>query len=120
MGQICENCGAAQAAAANFCSRCGRGRAEPLLRSTTPLSRLVSDWRQINRSLTRKDVVRLLGEPKRIEPAAEAGVHAVDRWVYEYAEAGGGRVIRGEVHISVSESRVQFWSEPEWEGARAM
>src|SRR5262245_3066548 len=113
---MCSNCGAENTELARFCGRCGRACGGAVVRSMTTLTPLLARWRQVSLALTRKEVRKILGEPLRIEsrPAADhAAAHEV--WIYEY-QSGDGRAegICGWVSISVAESRVLGWSEPDW------
>ena len=114
--KCCDNCGSANPERAQFCSRCGRRWGDPLLRSTTTLSSLLAAWRQLNYRTTRKDVRRILGEPKRIEPPVAESADRTERWIYEYETVGERHErIRGEVQIDVTASCVCSWKEPDWD-----
>lgn len=114
--KTCDNCGSTNPERAQYCSRCGRRWGEPLLRSTTTRSALLAHWRQLNYRSTRKDVRRILGEPKRIDPPMSESGDRNERWTYEYEtlEPSGAR-IRGEVWIDVTASCVCSWNEPDWD-----
>ena len=118
MNRHCESCACDNPAEAAFCRQCGRPAAEPLLRSTTRLSALLAQWRKLSQKLTRNEVRKLLGEPKRIAGAAAAdGLDALtlEIWTYEYESLKDGQRVRGEVRISPGESRVLAWVEPDWD-----
>lgn len=116
----CSRCAAQRPSGANYCPRCGAAFS-PLttLRSTTRPSPLLERWRQLNHSLTRKELRKLLGEPKRVEPPATCEAGATERWVYEYEAVTTGKRVTGAVHISIAESRVVSWAEPDWDAVRA-
>lgn len=108
----CGRCDAAVAPGASFCSRCGEPLAASLVRSTTRLSALLLQWRELSLQFTRKELRKLLGEPKRIDNTDGA----IETWTYEYESvAGPGPRVAGIVQISTEESRVVGWREPDWE-----
>lgn len=129
MTRHCESCACDNPAEALFCRQCGRPAAEPLLRSTTRLSALLAQWRKLSQKLTRNEVRKLLGEPKRISCAAAGAGDAesitannaapsLEIWTYEYQSVADGRCVRGEIRISQTESRVLAWTEPDWDELR--
>lgn len=114
----CPRCAAENPDSARFCRQCGGPLAESRVRSTTRLTPLLEKWRRLSRSMTRKEVRALLGEPRRVE-ASQSGTEAAEVWVYEYESADEQALrVTGQVHISPSESRVVGWQEPEWERLR--
>lgn len=126
MNRRCESCACDNPAEAAFCRQCGRPAAEPLLRSTTRLSALLAQWRKLSQKLTRNEVRKLLGEPKRIACAAAGAGDAesttgniaapsLEIWTYEYQSISDWRRIHGDVRISPAESRVLAWTEPDWD-----
>lgn len=125
MTKNCVQCQAENLSNANFCSRCGRSFGEALIRSATAVSPLMLLWRQLSPSLTRKEVRKLLGEPLRVELAAIEQAEknavrlqdaAIETWTYVYVAADrSGLQAAGQVFLSVLESRVVGWTEPNWE-----
>ena len=117
---VCSRCATPRQAGANFCPRCGAAFSRAMtVRSTTRSSPLMERWRQLNYSLTRKELRKLLGEPKRVEPPPTCEAGATERWIYEYEAVATGKRVTGEVQVSVAESRVVTWLEPDWDAVRA-
>lgn len=83
---------------------------------TTRATPLLERWRQLHYTLTRKEVRKLLGEPKRVEPPKETSDGSYERWIYEYeALADRTRKVTGELLFSIVESRLISWTEPDWD-----
>ncbi|TWT41732.1 hypothetical protein RAS1_28540 [Phycisphaerae bacterium RAS1] len=83
----------------------------------------MQQWRKLSHAMTRKEVRKLLGEPLRIDappPGANPEAPAsgqVETWMYEYASVADGTIhksVGGSVFISVAESRVAGWTEPDF------
>jgi hypothetical protein len=111
----CEQCGAENAEAARFCSRCGRAWEGVWIRSTTRVTPIVQRWRRIRPRMTRKELRALLGEPARIETVQLPGEPPRERWTYEYEVVGRDTRLIGEVRLDLEEGTVRGWSEPPWQ-----
>ncbi|MFN0135848.1 MAG: hypothetical protein ACKVS9_06990 [Phycisphaerae bacterium] len=76
---------------------------------------MLERWRKLDYTLTRRELKRLLGEPYRIFPPSDPAADAIERWVYEYEAADDPqRRVIGELRVSIMESRLISWTEPEW------
>ncbi|MFN0135852.1 MAG: hypothetical protein ACKVS9_07010 [Phycisphaerae bacterium] len=76
---------------------------------------MLERWRKLDYTLTRRELKRLLGEPYRIFPPSDPAANAIERWVFEYEAADDPqRRVSGELRISIAESRLTSWTEPEW------
>lgn len=116
----CPRCETVSAAGAKFCARCGCSLGGEAYRSLTRPSPLLDRWRRLSYTLTRREIKRLLGEPHRVCPPSDPATDEVERWVYEYeATDDSRRRVVGELRISIAESRLISWSEPEWEAVSA-
>lgn len=116
----CGSCGMESPAAARYCARCGQplppcGRPsapdEMLLRSATPLTPLLSQWRKLTTRMTRKDVRQTLGEPLRLQRTENS-----EQWVYVYdVVTEEAPPVEGRVKFDPHDGRVLSWTEPDWE-----
>lgn len=117
MPYTCPHCAAENPDAARFCRQCGRAIDEPRVMSTTRVSALLRQWRGLATTMTRRELRRLLGEPKRIDVSVADNLEI---WTYEYKWLGddqdGPPCVRGNVSVSLSELRVLGWCEPDWTG----
>jgi hypothetical protein len=121
----CENCGAVNPAAANFCHNCGHPYGPGWVRPAVRLTPVVQRWRELKYRMTRREVRTLLGEPARIE-AAPPDARACERWLYEYETPGKGALppvpahlaatatLRGEVRFLLADGALAGWTEPDW------
>lgn len=112
MKSTCGQCGTENLESAKFCARCGHPFSGPLVQSATRLTELMRKWRRLNQAMTRRELRALLGEPLRIDAPGGA---ASETWQYEYEPAAAGPRVAGQVLVSVVESRVIGWTEPDWE-----
>jgi hypothetical protein len=125
----CENCGAANPVAANFCHNCGQPYGPGWVRPAVCFTPVMQRWRQLKYRMTRKEVRGLLGEPARVE-AAPADAPEYERWLYEYEAAqkrGVGpdsaeaaecpaehSTLRAEVRFLLADGALAGWTEPVW------
>jgi hypothetical protein len=121
----CENCGAVNPAAANFCHNCGHPYGPGWIRPAVRLTPVMQRWRELKYRMTRKEVRTLLGEPARIE-AAPLDAPECERWLYEYetpdrrtmppdtCPAPEKPLVRAEVRFLLSDGALASWSEPLW------
>src|SRR5262249_35867544 len=114
MAKNCDQCGAENLDAANFCSRCGFGFGRVPIRSATRVTPVMQQWRQMSQKLTRKEVRKLLGEALRIDVNHEVDNTTVEKWTYEYESVGNQARPHGVVVFDVAESRILAWTEPDW------
>jgi hypothetical protein len=133
----CQQCGATNPEAANFCRQCGASASLRGARSTTPDSPLLRQWRRLKFRMTRKEVRAILGEPAKIEAAEVAMEPAsghfapatMERWLFEYAlcvpqpamsgdsarsDPSPPPQLRGVVQFTPPDGTVWSWTEPDW------
>lgn len=97
------------------------------MRSVTPLTPLLAQWRGLKADLTRKEVRRLLGEPLRVQPPLPADHPGLERWRYVYRSArtgAGGELATPDPRVEGSvlfarDGRLVSWIEPDWEALPA-
>lgn len=119
MSCTCQRCAAMNVESARFCSRCGAALPELRVCSVTRVTPLLSRWRKLSRSLTRRELRSLLGEPRRIDTDSPPSRDPFETWIYEYESIDSPpQRICGSVVVSSSESRVVAWSEPDWDRLR--
>jgi len=112
----CTSCTAQASDAARFCSRCGASLDQKgVVRSATRVTPLLQRWRQLSRTLTRKDVRVLLGEPLRsgMPKPSDMGQHEEWHYAYEVLD-GSGEGIEGVLRFCLTDGRLLTWNEPDW------
>jgi hypothetical protein len=109
----CDQCGAENPAAANFCGQCGTPVSSAGLRSATRPTPLMQQWRRLKYRMTRREVRAILGEPARIDTAA-AGSPMLERWTYAYERPGGAERLAGRIDFALPDGTVSAWAEPDW------
>lgn len=115
MSVECSQCGATNPAAARYCRRCGRAFLDAPIRSTTRLTPLMQQWRQLSTRLTRKDVRKLLGEPAGVQVPGPDSNLTFETWSYSYERAESeARRVTARVQFAPG-GGVVSWKEPEWD-----
>ncbi len=112
----CTSCTVPAAEGARFCARCGASLDQKgLVRSATRVTPLLQKWRQLSRTLTRRDVRVLLGEPLRIDVPrpSDMGHHEEWRYVYEMLDSDR-ESIEGVLRFCPQDGRLLSWNEPDW------